>query len=164
MIMTNRLSRGFPDMLLRIEFGRGWRQPKDLKPRVILQEGFDQLAAMPRGTVPQEQDRLGGIGRQEHEQKEDRGRPIHQRGTHDGLLPGLQVERTIEMGRITVRRDMNDRCLSAGVPDAHRCRLKVKRGFIPGHDHGRWRRLGRVDEFFSSASSNAITRCSLRDK
>ena len=36
MIVANRFSRGFPDMLLRIEFGRGWRQPKDLEPRVVL--------------------------------------------------------------------------------------------------------------------------------
>jgi hypothetical protein len=102
MIVTNGLSRGFPDMLLRIEFGRGWRQPKDLKPRVVVQERLNKLAAMPRGTIPQEQDGLRRIGRQEHEQKEDSGRPIHRRGTQAGLFPGLQVERTIEMGGITV--------------------------------------------------------------
>ena len=35
MIVTDCLSRGFPDMLLRIEVRRGRRQPKDLKPRVV---------------------------------------------------------------------------------------------------------------------------------
>ena len=79
MIVTDSLSRGFPDMLLGIEFRGGWRQPKDLKPRVVQQEGLDPLAAMPRGTVPQEQDGLHRVSRQEHEQKEYSGRTIHHR-------------------------------------------------------------------------------------
>ena len=87
---------------------------------------------MPRGPVPQEHDRLSGIGRQEHEQKEASSRTIHHRGPHDGLLPGLHVERTKEMGGITVGRDMDDGRLSTGVPNSHRRSLEVKRGFILG--------------------------------
>ena len=79
MIVTNRFSRGFPDMLLRIEFGSGRRQPKDLDARVVLQESLDELTAMPSCAVPQEQDGLGRISRQEHEQKEYSGRTIHYR-------------------------------------------------------------------------------------
>lgn len=102
MIVTDGLSCCFPDMLLRIEIGRGGGQPEDLKPGVVVQEGLDHLAAMPRGAVPQEQDGLCGIGGQEHEQKEYSCRPIHRRRTHGGLLAGLQVKRPIEMGRISV--------------------------------------------------------------
>jgi len=79
MIVANGLPSGFPDMLLRIEFGRGWGQPKELDARVVLQECLDQRAAMPCSTIPEEQDRLCRIGRQEPAQEEDGGRPIHDR-------------------------------------------------------------------------------------
>ena len=52
MIVTDDLACCFPDMLLRIEIGCGGGPPKDLEPGVVIQEGLDQLAAMPRGPVP----------------------------------------------------------------------------------------------------------------
>jgi len=126
MIVTNRLSGGFPDMLLRIEIGSGWGQPKDRDVRVVLQECLDQFAAMPSGPVPEEQDTLGGIGGQEQEQKEYGCRTIHHRRTHDGLFAGLQVECSIEMGGISIRRDLDDGRLSTGGPNPHRRGLQVK--------------------------------------
>jgi len=79
MIVAHRFSGGFPDMLLRVEIGSGWRQPEDLDPRVLLQEGLDHLTAMPSGSVPQQQDGLRGVSCQEHEQKEYSGCTIHDR-------------------------------------------------------------------------------------
>ena len=126
MIVTNGLSGGFPDMLLRIEIGSGWRQPKQLDARVVLQERLDQLAAMPSSPIPEEQDLLGGIGRQEQEQKEYGCCTIHRRRTHGSLFAGLQVERSIEMGGLSIRRDLDDGCLSTRVPDPPRRGLQVK--------------------------------------
>ena len=126
MIVTDGLSGGFPDMLLRNEIGSGCGQPKQLDARVVLQERLDQLAAMPSSPIPEEQDRLGGIGRQEREQKEYGCRTIHRRRTHDRLFAGLQVKCAIEMGGLSIRRDLDDGSLSTRVPDSPRCGLQVK--------------------------------------
>ena len=66
MIVTNRLSGGFPDMLLGIQIRRSRRKPKDLNTRMLLQKRFDQFSTMPSGAIPEQQNRLCGISGQEH--------------------------------------------------------------------------------------------------
>jgi hypothetical protein len=65
MIMADRLAGSFPDMLLRVQLGSGYRKIDHLDPRMGFQELAHHRAFVPAGAIPKEHDRLGGIGRQD---------------------------------------------------------------------------------------------------
>ena len=65
MIMAYRSTRGFPDMLLRVQLRSGHGKIKRLQPWMGFQKLAYHTAFMPAGTIPEEHDVLGGKGGQD---------------------------------------------------------------------------------------------------
>src|SRR5262245_839366 len=88
---------------------------------------------------------------------------LHQRRAQDHFLACLQVQSAIEMQMVSPWRNFDDGGLPHGCPHDLLCGLQIERRFIASHNHCGGRTLGRVEQFFSSASSKCMTLVSLRD-
>ncbi len=161
--MTDGLPRGFPHVLLRIKVGRCNGQQHEFQAWVGAQHLTDGSTTMPRSTIPEQQDRYVGMCGQQVLQM--RSRRFRRQGLrlHSVDVASPQVERAIEgrFGAACVCR--YHRGVSAWCPHTRHGRLQVQRRFIHCENHGVWRVLSHINQFFSSCSSKAMTCGSLRD-
>lgn len=156
-------AHSFPDVLLRVEVrGRG-RKSEDLQAWFGAEDALDGLAAMPGGAVPQQENGLRRVSGQQPQQISRRRVSIHELCAHHGGVTGHQVERPKEVRTLASRVEPGNGCLTPTMPDHRQGRLQIQGRFIAGQENGVRCVLGGVNQFFSSASSKAITACSLQD-
>jgi len=163
MIVTDGFPCRLPDMFLGVEVGSRWREVHQLQARVGGEYGLKRRPLMPGGAIQEQQDGPVGIGCQNLLKVQGCGLGVHDLGRHDDLMPGVQIERPIEVHAFPARMQLDEWGLTAPVPDGPQRRLKVERGLVLGQDDGIGCFLRRVDQFFSSCSSNSMTLSSERD-
>jgi hypothetical protein len=155
--MAHRMPSNLPDMLLWVQFRRGYRKIERLDLRMSLQELGHYNAFMPTGAVPKEHNMLSGKSSQDLFQMLYRSWPIHFWCAQDNFFAGLQIERPIKanLGALCIRANL--RSLAAGSPDSlGRC-LEVERCLVFGEIDRFSRFLSSIDYFFSTCSSKSAT-------
>lgn len=119
MIVTDRFPGRFPDVLLGVEVGRSRREEENLEPGICLEHVFDGLTLMPFGPVPEQQNRLMGIGSQHFLEEESRHIRVHDLGAQDRFLAGQEIEGAVKVGQGTAAITLDERRLTNHTPDPH---------------------------------------------
>ena len=134
MVMTDGFTSLLPDVLLGIEVRASWRVIQEFQMRVLREHLLDRRAKMPGGTI-QEQEEMPG-GKEHHDQaqevRRDRG-GLFQGGEGQFAASG-QIENAIEMHVVTLRTDLDNRCLAFGSPYPCQGGLEVEAHLIHSQD------------------------------
>ena len=157
MVVADRLASGFPNLVLRIELWSSHREGHDFQTRIVRQDLPDGCAAMPSGSIPEQQDGCVWEGGEDLLQMLSSKDGIQRRGLHGNFLASVQVEGAIEVGFDPAGIRSHDRGLPARCPNLPQGSLQIENGFVFGHDHGFRRLLEHIDQFFSSCSSKSAT-------
>jgi hypothetical protein len=163
-IVTDSTAGLFPDLFLRVQFGRSDGIFHDLQTRIGRQQTQDRLTVMPGGAIPEEQNRLLWKSIQYLLQMAGRRFGIEHRRAGHHFMTRFQVQRAVEARFAATRIHANNRCLTAWRPNVHGGGLQIHPGFVLRQNHGFRRILGDVDQFFSTNASKSITaavRCDL---
>lgn len=163
-VVTDRSSRSFPDVLLRIEIGRRGREAHDLQARVVGQHLPHCCSLVPGCAIPQQQDGLIGIGVQNGLEMHRRRIAVHHRAPADDLRTRLEVQGAVEVGFTPSRIDPHRGCCTARCPDRRRGRLQVQCRFVFGQDDRLGCILYRINQFFSIWSSKSSTAWGRRER
>ncbi len=162
-IMAHGAADGLPDMLLRVEIRRGHGEIHNLQSRVSFQNIAYGLSFMPRCAIPEKQN--GDIRRSGQDLLEMSSCcfTVQDRRAHGDLFTRKQIQRAVEVHLLPAGMDTHHRRLAPGRPHCCERRLQIEPGFIFRQEYRLGRRQGRIDEFFSSCSSNSAILASERD-
>ena len=118
---------------------------------------------MPRRTVDQHEHWFVRIGCQHLLHVQGRRFSRHHRAAGDDLCAGQQVQAAIEVHTGPARIQLDHGRFTPPVPDRLPRRLQVEGSLVFCDDDGLRGVLRRVDQFFSSCSSNSATLRAERD-
>ncbi len=157
MIMTDMVARLCPDMFLRIQVRTRRGKENQFQAGILLQHLIKSWTMMPRGTVQQEQNGLGG------EQQQEQAHKICRNfsglfGRYHGKLPApTQVKCAIEMDMRALGGDPNHRCLTNRCPYPRQGRLEIEAHLVHREKDQIGVGLQPVSHFFSNSASKSAT-------
>lgn len=162
-IMAHGATDGFPDMFLGVEIRSGHREMHSLQPWVSFQNIAYGLSSVPRCAIPKKQN---GDTRQSGQDLLDVLSccfTVQDRRAHGYLFTRKQIQCAVEVDLLPTWMRPYHRRLAQGCPHRRDRRLQIEPSFIFRQEYRLGCRQDRIDDFFSSCSSNSAILASERD-